>query len=252
MGVSLLVIVRDEERMLPGLLESLKDNVDESIIIDDHSTDDTARIARSYGAKVYTVPGNTPGGYPEQYREYALSLCNCEWVLLLDADERPSVYLAHNLKNLCNGFFSGYQVPRRTYYDNKYRLFTRYFLREEKTRLFNKNRVVEYGGIHKDLKVCGDVPRLDGAYYICHLRPGKYDLRKKHDAWIEEEAKLSGYNGFWYHLVMAPLAAFRVFVWEYFAGRSWLDGLPGLVGCYLLARYKFKVHTHLIWRRITC
>ena len=51
-GISLCMIVKNEERFLAECLESVKDVVDEMCIVDTGSTDRTVEIARSYGAKI--------------------------------------------------------------------------------------------------------------------------------------------------------------------------------------------------------
>jgi cellulose synthase/poly-beta-1,6-N-acetylglucosamine synthase-like glycosyltransferase len=51
-GISLCMIVKNEERFLEACLESVKDVVDEINIIDTGSTDRTIEIAKKYGAKI--------------------------------------------------------------------------------------------------------------------------------------------------------------------------------------------------------
>jgi 4,4'-diaponeurosporenoate glycosyltransferase len=64
-GVTIVVPSRNEERRLPGLLNSLAAlelAPDEIIVVDDHSTDRTAEIARAAGALVLN-PGELPPGW---------------------------------------------------------------------------------------------------------------------------------------------------------------------------------------------
>src|SRR4051794_7098226 len=56
--LSLSMIVKDEEEMLPGCLEPLRGVVDEMIVVDTGSTDRTVEIARSFGATVVHFPWN--------------------------------------------------------------------------------------------------------------------------------------------------------------------------------------------------
>ena len=58
MSVRLCMIVKDEEEMLPGCLEAVAEEVDEIVIVDTGSTDRTAQIAESFGAKVVEFPWN--------------------------------------------------------------------------------------------------------------------------------------------------------------------------------------------------
>lgn len=64
-GVTIIIPARNEERRLPGLLVSLAALTtvpDEIIVVDDHSSDRTAEIARASGARVVT-PGSLPAGW---------------------------------------------------------------------------------------------------------------------------------------------------------------------------------------------
>lgn len=83
-GVSLCLIVKDEEANLPRCLESAQGLVDEIILVDTGSADRTVEIARQYGALVFDLPW--PGNFSAA-RNYALEKARREWVFWLDADE---------------------------------------------------------------------------------------------------------------------------------------------------------------------
>ena len=82
--LSLCMIVKDEEKFLPTCLESIKDHVDEIIIVDTGSTDRTVEVATKYNAKIYHHPWENSFS---KARNYSLSYATCDWVLILDADE---------------------------------------------------------------------------------------------------------------------------------------------------------------------
>src|SRR5687767_8678861 len=84
MGLSLCMIVRNEAENLPQCLESVRSLVDEQIILDTGSTDDTVAIAQSLGATVAHFPWN--GSFSDARNE-ALRHVTQDWVLVLDADE---------------------------------------------------------------------------------------------------------------------------------------------------------------------
>lgn len=56
--ISLCMIVKNEERILARCLDSVKDLVDEIIIVDTGSADATKRIAAEYTDKIYDLPGS--------------------------------------------------------------------------------------------------------------------------------------------------------------------------------------------------
>lgn len=84
MRLSLVMIVRDEEEMLPRTLEAIKPAVDEMIIVDTGSTDSTIEIARSFGATV--IEREWTGSFSEA-RNASLEAATGDWFLYLDADE---------------------------------------------------------------------------------------------------------------------------------------------------------------------
>ncbi len=83
--LTLCVIARDEERMLPGCLASVRGVADEIVVVDTGSVDGTARIARAAGATV--VPFVWCDDFAAA-RNAALAAAHGTWILVLDADER--------------------------------------------------------------------------------------------------------------------------------------------------------------------
>ncbi len=83
-SISLCMMVRNEEENLAQCLNSVKDVVDEIIIVDTGSTDRTVEIAKSFGARIFNHPWE---GSFSKARNYSLKYATCEWILILDADE---------------------------------------------------------------------------------------------------------------------------------------------------------------------
>ena len=82
--ISLCMIVKNEEKNLPRCLESVCGLVDEMIILDTGSEDNTVSIAQSFGAKVYQIPW--PGDFSAARNE-SVEKAGGDWILYLDADE---------------------------------------------------------------------------------------------------------------------------------------------------------------------
>ena len=89
--ISAVINVRNEAEALNKCLRSIKNLVDEIIIVDMQSTDGSLEIAKQAGAKVYSY---RPMKFVEPARNFALSKATGKWILLLDPDE----YLNKTLK----------------------------------------------------------------------------------------------------------------------------------------------------------
>jgi glycosyltransferase involved in cell wall biosynthesis len=84
--ISGFVVAYNRSALLATCLRSLR-FVDELIVIDKSSTDDTPRIARRYADQVIKVPWSPT---VEETRSFALSQCRHEWIAFLDDDEMLS------------------------------------------------------------------------------------------------------------------------------------------------------------------
>ena len=95
--LSLCMIVKDEEEMLPGCLAPLQGVVDEMIVVDTGSSDRTVEIAESFGAKVVHFPWN--GSFSDA-RNVSIDNATGDWVMYLDADEHLESEDAPKLREL--------------------------------------------------------------------------------------------------------------------------------------------------------
>lgn len=82
--ISLCMIVKNEEKYLPKCLNSVKEIVDEIIIVDTGSIDKTVDIAESFGAKVYHFQWTNSFS---EARNESLKYATKDWILIMDADD---------------------------------------------------------------------------------------------------------------------------------------------------------------------
>lgn len=82
--ISLCMIVKNEEEVLARCLNSVKKAVDEIIIVDTGSVDETKKIAKSFGAKVYEFEWIDDFSAA---RNYSFSFASCDYIIWLDADD---------------------------------------------------------------------------------------------------------------------------------------------------------------------
>lgn len=87
--LSCFVIVKDEGDRLERCLKSLHGWVDQLIVLDSGSSDNSVEIAKRYTSEVYQT--DWPGFGAQRNR--ALSYCRYDWVLNIDADEEVSFSL---------------------------------------------------------------------------------------------------------------------------------------------------------------
>lgn len=87
--VSATLIVRDEENSLEGCLASIRDLIDEIVVVDTGSRDRTRQIALSYGVNVFDYAWSDDFSAA---RNFALDQAHGDWILYIDADERVRGY----------------------------------------------------------------------------------------------------------------------------------------------------------------
>lgn len=97
--LTLSMIVKNEEKYLRDCLESVKGIVDDIVIVDTGSTDNTLEIAKEYKAKIYHFDWINDFSAA---RNYALQYSLGDWILYLDADERLDPGSKNEIKRIIN------------------------------------------------------------------------------------------------------------------------------------------------------
>ncbi|MDP8962668.1 MAG: tetratricopeptide repeat protein [Cyanobacteriota bacterium] len=95
MDLSLCMIVKNEQASLPQSLSSVKAIVDEMVVLDTGSTDQTVEIAKGFGAKVHHFEWSNDFSAA---RNEALNYVQGKWVLVLDADEVLTAEIVPEMK----------------------------------------------------------------------------------------------------------------------------------------------------------
>lgn len=113
--ISLCMMVKNEAATLARCLRSARDRVDELIVVDTGSTDETVAIAQSFGARVLTCPWTDDFSAP---RNVGLAEATGDWVLILDADETLGAEQRDLLRELVRDpTISGYQLVLQNEFD---------------------------------------------------------------------------------------------------------------------------------------
>ena len=111
--LSVVILAKNEAGRIRDCIASV-DFAQEVLVVDDQSSDDTASIAESLGARVVRRAMDNEG----RHRNWASEQARFDWILSLDADERVTPELAGELKKLFgNGSqpYELYAIPRRNY-----------------------------------------------------------------------------------------------------------------------------------------
>lgn len=157
--LSLVLITRDAARQLPACLASAAGLVDEVVVVDSDSRDDTVAVARSLGAVVVEQPFL---GFGPQ-KQLAVSRARHDWVLCLDADEQLTPELAASIRAAVQAPQAGaYRFARRN------RFFGRYLRHGEAypdwcVRLFDRRQARwSDDPVHEKVCVTGPLGTLHG------------------------------------------------------------------------------------------
>lgn len=224
--LSAVIITYNEEKNIELCLQSLQGIVDEIVVLDSFSTDNTERICRQYGVRFYQ---HTFDGHIQQ-KNRALTYATWQHIIALDADEALSDELRESVLSVKKKFNkAGYYMNRLTNYCGVWIRHSGWYP-DKKLRLFDKNKG-NWGGINPHDKyellqgdadsgyITGDI--LHYSYYNQdeHYRQTKYFSTVAAKAYFEK-----GKKGYWYKLIVHPVSKF---ISHYILRKGFLDGGAG-------------------------
>ncbi|WP_394870748.1 glycosyltransferase [Clostridium butyricum] len=146
--LSLCMIVKNEDQNIKSCLSKVVDFVDEIIIVDTGSTDNTKNIASEFTKKVYDFKWCNDFS---KARNFAISKAANDWILVLDADEFVTNFFRDNVNKFIKNSLNKKKVGRVQRINimedpngNK-----KYI--ERVNRLFNRNYFNYEGIIHEQI-----------------------------------------------------------------------------------------------------
>jgi len=232
--ISAFLITFNAERKLESCLQALS-WVDELIVVDSFSADETVEIAKHHGAKVSSRPFTD---FAEQ-KNAAQGLCSGDWLLSIDADEVVSDELREEIRNVIKSADScdAYHIPRRSM------IFGREFRfsgtqDDRPLRLFKKGAATFRQPIHEIVTVRGSVGTLRS--FLMHFTyPSEDDYFVRFNRYTSLEAKYLAEKGIHPNLVDFVLRPVGLFLKLYVIKQGFRDGYPGFLFCLFSARYVF-------------
>ncbi len=232
--LSVAIATYNEERNIAKCLDSVKDWVDEIVVVDGSSTDKTREIARSYGAKVIKTI-NKPIFHIN--KNMAIDACQGEWILQLDADEIVPPEMKDEILEIVKrepkaGEPNGYWLKRRNYFLGRYlKKGGQYpdpvirFFRKGKGRLPAKD-------VHEQVTIEGEVGWLKtDLNHWATPEFSRYMLRERRYStltakeFLENNLPVNPWTFFKY-LFFLPL---KTFLMIYFRHKGFIDSWQGFV-----------------------
>ncbi|MFH1060571.1 MAG: glycosyltransferase family 2 protein [Pseudomonadota bacterium] len=246
--LSVALICRNEAANLPDWLVAVRPIADQIVAVDSGSTDATRDILATAGALVVERAFT---GYADQ-RNAAAALCTGDWILCLDADERPDPVLAAALMALKTG-----PEPAEQGYELAYQVF--FFGRQMKHGGYAGERHLrlhrrgagqwEKRQVHERLVVEGPVGLLPGwVEHRSYRTVGEY-LRRM-DVYSAQAAAQMAAQGRRASGAAAWGHAAWTFLSRYVLRGGFLDGFEGYLAARLESLYTLTKYARLREKRL--
>ncbi|MEI8349196.1 MAG: glycosyltransferase family 2 protein [Candidatus Omnitrophota bacterium] len=242
-ALSVIVLAKNESQRIKGCLDSVREWVDEIIVVDDESSDNTPEIAKALGANVFIRKMEIEG----QHRNWAYAQAKNEWVLSLDADERVTEELKEELAILLTTKpkENAFTIPRRNFIGN-------YWIRwggqypSAQIKLFRKDKFKwEEVEVHPRAfleGVCGHLQKdlihytyRDWADFLKKLNNQTTLEAKKWYKLSLENPKKARYKMNFFHASWRTLDRF---IRTFFAKKGYRDGFIGFMIAYFASLYQ--------------
>lgn len=244
--ISAVVLTRNEEQNIRKCFRGLG-WCDELIVIDDYSTDNTWKLTKELGAKVYKRHLNND--FSAQ-RNFGLSKAKNEWVLFLDGDEVVSKFLKSEIlervfakggqeKLKCNGFY----IKRRDFWMER-ELKHGYTGETRLLRLGKKGKGKWKRAVHEYWDIAGPTCELENVIeHYPHPTIGEFvaDINRYSEIHASENKRERKKFNFLF-VIFHPAGKFFV---DYILKLGFLDGTQGFVYAIMMS-----FHSFLSWSRL--
>jgi glycosyltransferase involved in cell wall biosynthesis len=237
------MVVLNEETNVPKALESVQ-WMDEIVIVDAYSTDQTIKICEQYTNRVFQRKWN---GFGEQ-KNFAIEQSTSDWVFILDADERITPELRDEIKHILASYMpSGpvaFFVPRKNFHFGKF-VTSAGCYPDYQLRLFRRG----VGYLNDEEPHNKFVFQGVGGYLKAPLE--HYTERKIHDYLRKhgnfttlgaKERRKTKQTVYWSDLTLRPLFTFFKY---YIVRKGFRDGIQGFFVCVFASLYTFNKYAKL-------
>jgi len=251
-SISVAIATYNEEANIKRCLDAVSDWVDEIIIVDGSSSDNTVKTAKEF-KKVKLISTNNPSMFHIN-KQKAIDACSSHWILQLDADEVVTKKLKEEIiKTIPDTKYNGFWIKRQNFFLSR-------FLRkggvypDPTIRLYRRGFAkLPCKNVHEQAQVKGDVATLqedllhyaDPTFSRYLLRNDRYTSLLAQEL-LEKNVKISLTN-FLIYFFIKPVHWFFL---TYFRHRGYVDAFPGFVFSWYsslrfpLAYIKLYEHRH--------
>lgn len=241
--LSCSIITFNEERIVETTLSSIHNWVDEIVVVDSFSTDNTINILEMFNVKLYKQKWE---GYSKQ-KNYAISKCTGDWILVLDADEVVSEQLRDEIVKVIKKPRSniGFSIPRKFYIGRKWVRYGGYYP-DYQLRLFKKNVKAEFleREVHESISLNGKIGYLNNPLEH-YAYTGINDYKKSLDEYAVLASKEIKNKTYYVPLLRAAWSFFFRYVFRL----GFLEGKLGLNLAKAYSQYVFKKYQLALERR---
>ncbi len=248
--ISVVINTKNEETNLPRLLESIQNWVDEIIVCDMYSVDNTLEIAKEFGCKIIM---HEDVGYVEPARKLAVESTRNNWVLMLDADELVNSdlrkWILANFVDPKNIPFDGVEIRWIQYMSGTAIKYSDFGCQKH-LRLFRKSKYQFSDKIHSRRLPINNPKTIslsESEGGLLHFNCGSFKRfldKINHYAYIEAEELVKERGTYTFSFSKGIYSFVEKFLRVYIKKKGYKDGIQGLHISLCMGLYHFLVRSY--------
>jgi len=262
-SITAVVLAKNEEKNIASCLRHLQ-WVDDLVVLDSGSIDSTLKIAKEFGARIFT--NITEKFYIADQRNWALDNAEIktDWVLFIDADEVVTQQLKKEILNRISHASSetaGFQLCFKFMFLGRWLKHAVDFPTwHDRLARYGKTRFK--GKVWESFDTQGGVEKIYEPYLHYGFNNGMgawIDRHQRYADWKAEQMmkkdliaqgsfegkriieKLGTRTG-----LLSPLLRF---LYHYFIKKGFLDGKPGLIYSFMMSYYQFMIYLYFLEKK---
>jgi glycosyltransferase involved in cell wall biosynthesis len=235
-GLTVVVLTKNEEKNISPCLESVFGWADELIVVDDESTDRTIEIAKKFNARIINRKMDIEG----RHRNFAYAQAKNLWVLSLDADERATDELKREIADVLarKSEFNGFTVPRRNFISDYWVKYGGWYPAAQ-LKLFRKDKFrYEEAAVHPRAFMddpCGhlksDIIHFSYKNIEDFINKLNNQTTREAEKWFNQNRPMRLGRFLW--------RSYDRFMRTYFTNKAYKDGFIGFTIAYFAGLYQF-------------